>query len=156
MSAHLQLLDRADGEGRSLFMLTEPYPYRLGPGCTIIVPRGYKTNFGTIPRWFSWIVSPTQLREAAIVHDWLCNESFDGDEVTVKSGFSRPTRFCTKRWRDSASVGSNDRLSSVPSACMRLSPTNTFGRNSQRKSQSNDSLTDLFDAAVVRRLRPGC
>lgn len=89
MSAHLQLLDRADGEGRSLFMLTEPYPYRLGPGCTIIVPRGYKTNFGTIPRWFSWIVSPTQLREAAIVHDWLCNESFDGDEVTVKSGFSR-------------------------------------------------------------------
>lgn len=88
MTAHLQLLDRADDQGRSLFMLTEPYPYRLGPGCTIIVPRGYVTNFGTIPRWFSWIVSPTQLREAAIVHDWLCNESF-GDEPTTTSGFSR-------------------------------------------------------------------
>ena len=81
------MLADTDDSGRPLFSLSEAYVYPLGPGSSVTVPEGYVTNFGTIPRWFSWIVSPVELREAAIVHDFMCNESFDGDELD--SGYSR-------------------------------------------------------------------
>lgn len=87
MSVSLDLLERRDDQGRPLFELRAPYHYRLGPGCVITVPAGYVTNFGTIPRWFAWIVSPTELHTAAIVHDWMCNEDQSGGGVN--SGFSR-------------------------------------------------------------------
>lgn len=85
----LRLLDRTDSRSRPLFQLIEPYEYRLGPGSTITIPAGYITNFGTIPRWLSWWISPSQLREAAIVHDYMCNEVFAGSQVLTYSGYSR-------------------------------------------------------------------
>lgn len=89
MTVSLTLLDRPDDEGRSLFMLNEPYVYRIGPNCRVVVPANYVTNFGTIPRWFAWIVSPAQLREAAIVHDYMCNETFTPKDAGMNSGYSR-------------------------------------------------------------------
>lgn len=90
MSVHMILLDQPDSQGRSLFMLSEPYRYRLGPGCTITVPDGYVTNLGTIPRWMSWFISATELREAAVVHDYLCGENFAiNHDSEMQSGFSR-------------------------------------------------------------------
>lgn len=85
----LQLLDENDLKGRPLFRLIDSYEYPLGPGATITVPAGYVTNFGTIPRWFSWVVSPGQLREAAIVHDYMCNEAFSIAADNLHSGYSR-------------------------------------------------------------------
>ena len=90
MSASLELLDRTDDSGRALFRLTADYEYELGPGSVITVPSGYVTNFGTIPRWLSWWISPAQLGEAAIVHDWICNEDFsDNGGPPLWSGYSR-------------------------------------------------------------------
>lgn len=89
MTVSLTLLSATDQQGRALFKLNQPYEYQLGPGSTITVPAGYVTNFGTVPRWFAWIVSPAQLREAAIVHDWLCNEDQTDDGQPVDSGYSR-------------------------------------------------------------------
>lgn len=88
MSPKLRLLDKVDQRGRPLFELVSDYQYRLGPGSVVTVPQGYVTNFGTIPKLLSWVVSPIELREAAIVHDWLCNESFD-DAEKLDSGYSR-------------------------------------------------------------------
>lgn len=88
-SPTLRLLNRTDSRGRPLFELTEPYRYRLGPGATIMVPAGYVTNFGTIPQWLAWWISPYQLREAALVHDYLCNEHFNDGYAPTYSGYSR-------------------------------------------------------------------
>ena len=85
----LKLLPRTDSDGRALFQLEDDYHYQLGPGSVITVPAGYVTNFGTIPQFMGWFVQPAQLREAAIVHDWMCNEKFTDDETPIFSGYSR-------------------------------------------------------------------
>lgn len=85
----LRLLNRLDKSQRPLFELVEDYHYRLGPGCVVTVPSGYITNFGTIPRWLWWWMSPTDLREAAIVHDFMCNEYFNDDDKPGYAGYSR-------------------------------------------------------------------
>ncbi len=87
--ANLKLTDENDSAGRPIFELVHPYPYFLGPGCSVVVPAGYRTNFGTIPRWLAWWVSPVQLRQAAIVHDYMCNEDFTDDDEEIQSGYSR-------------------------------------------------------------------
>ena len=86
---NLKLTSDSDSAGRPIFELEHPYAYLLGPGCSIVVPAGYRTNFGTIPRWFAWWISPGQLREAAIVHDFMCNEDFTDDGKEIQSGYSR-------------------------------------------------------------------
>jgi hypothetical protein len=89
MNPKLILLGQTDSRGRPLFRLAQDYEYVLGPGATITVPEGYITNFGTIPRWFAWWVSPVQLANAAIVHDWMCNEHFCESIPHNDSGYSR-------------------------------------------------------------------
>lgn len=85
----LKLLVRNDEDNRSLFELVEPFSIEIGPGCKIIVPAGYITNFGTVPRWCAWFVSPAQLKEASIVHDFMCNEHFGHPSQKKISGYSR-------------------------------------------------------------------
>lgn len=85
----LKLLNRTDPEGRPLFQLLRRYRYRLGPGTVVEVPAGYVTNFGTIPRFLWWWISPGELREGAIVHDYMCNEAFNDDDGPIYSGYSR-------------------------------------------------------------------
>ena len=90
MSVSMDLLKETDEAGRALFRLREPYHCQLGPGCLITVPAGYVTNFGTVPRRLSWIVSPIELREPAIVHDYMCNEQLlPAGHAFPESGFSR-------------------------------------------------------------------
>ena len=48
--------------------------YHLAKGMdTIIVPKGFQTDFASIPRLFWNIVSPESpyIREASVIHDWL-------------------------------------------------------------------------------------
>jgi hypothetical protein len=77
-----------DQAGNPVYELTEEFKFRLGPRAIITVPAGYQTNLGTIPGWLHWFIKPAQLREAAVAHDWLCNEDF-GDEIEGESGYSR-------------------------------------------------------------------
>ena len=45
----------------------------------IVVPAGYRTDFASIPRIMWRIIgSPAsgKYREAAVIHDWLCDEAF--------------------------------------------------------------------------------
>ena len=89
MTVTLTLLDDTDSQGRNLWRLEHDYKYRIGPDCYVTVPKGYVTNFGTVPRFFYRLVTPAELREASIVHDWMCSEDFVEDGKKVDSGFSR-------------------------------------------------------------------
>lgn len=84
-----KLLERKDNAGRNLWELQEDYHYTLGIQTVIVVPKGYITNFGTIPRLCYWVITPEELREAAVVHDFLCNENFKLDGVPTYSGVPR-------------------------------------------------------------------
>ena len=83
----LDLLESTDSKGRALFRVAEDFTYAIGPGCGITVPTGYVTNFASVPRVFYRLLSPTSLRHSAIVHDYLCNESFG--PTLAESGYSR-------------------------------------------------------------------
>ena len=61
----LRLLETREG-GRWDWMLLEDYEY-LGH----LVPRGFVTDLGSVPRMFWWLVSPEEIIHGAIVHDYL-------------------------------------------------------------------------------------
>lgn len=87
------LLDIEDRRGRPLAMVAADLYFTLIPGLApIAVPRGYVTNFGTIPPPAYWIVSPLQLREHAVLHDWLTGE-YHGIGVKPPPLESRPSRW---------------------------------------------------------------
>jgi hypothetical protein len=60
--------------GGKLFRLEEPLVYEIGhegSGQAIVVPKGFVTDFASIPR-LSQVLIPKDIgRRAAIVHDWL-------------------------------------------------------------------------------------
>ena len=70
----VELLARRDRSGRNLYRLTDDYTFIYGDGFQVTVPSGFVTNLGTIPRPLWWIVSPADLREASVVHDYLLQE----------------------------------------------------------------------------------
>lgn len=70
----VELLRRRDSSGRNLYRLTGDYEFSYGDGFVVVVPKGFVTNLGTVPRLLWWIVSPADLREASVVHDYLLQE----------------------------------------------------------------------------------
>lgn len=62
--------------GPDLWRLASPFEYHIGSypsNQKVIVPVGYETDFGSIPRAFRWLLSPTgQWGKATVVHDYLC------------------------------------------------------------------------------------
>jgi hypothetical protein len=62
--------------GERPFELIHAIRFESGCGKMITVPSGYRTDFASVPRFFHRIVSPVGRHgKAAIVHDWLCDES---------------------------------------------------------------------------------
>lgn len=66
----LELLTNRDKHGNNLYRLTQNYLHWDG---TVVI-EGFVTNFGTIPRGLRWLVRPSELREAAVVHDYRVGE----------------------------------------------------------------------------------
>lgn len=67
----------ADGK---TWVLVEPFAYdvgELGSSDTVVVSKGFKTDFASIPRVF-WMVLPKwgKYGNAAVIHDWIysCHE----------------------------------------------------------------------------------
>lgn len=58
------------------FRLLEDYKYIFWNGDYVIVPKGYRTNFASIPRIARGFISQTDpdLLIASIVHDWVIGE----------------------------------------------------------------------------------
>lgn len=76
----LHLIDTGDcSHGRAVMVLEQPYVYEYSSWpwgsmrMKIVVPRGFETDFATIPRFVWWLLPPTgPWRGAAVIHDWLC------------------------------------------------------------------------------------
>jgi hypothetical protein len=65
--------------------LSEPLQY-TGNTETFVVPAGFRTDFASVPRMFVWLLpSYGRYTRAAILHDFLCDEStagrFDRDDA---------------------------------------------------------------------------
>lgn len=46
----------------------------------MIVPAGFKTNFGSIPRVFWWLMNPTEWN-AYVLHDYLYSTHYGNDKT---------------------------------------------------------------------------
>lgn len=54
------------------FVLINQFGYKTESGETIWAPRGFITDFASIPRMLHWMISPNGVsRKAAVIHDWL-------------------------------------------------------------------------------------
>lgn len=65
--------------GRHEWILTEDWHIR---GYT--VPKGFKTDLGSIPRIFWSVVGPQEIARGAILHDWLYDQRVEPRGVSDK------------------------------------------------------------------------
>ena len=67
--------------GKNRWKLTKSFEYHVGkyPSEEIIeVPKGFSTDFASVPRIFWWIISPIDKHaKAAVVHDYCYNIHYD-------------------------------------------------------------------------------
>jgi len=66
----LELLPWKDKHGNNMYRLLADYEHWDGE----IIEVDFITNLGTVPKAFHSLVTPSELREAAVVHDWRCGE----------------------------------------------------------------------------------
>ena len=53
------------------WVMTEPFNY-IGNGVDLLIPRGFKTDLASIPRFLWRVIAPFELSlTGPIVHDWL-------------------------------------------------------------------------------------
>lgn len=68
---HLQPLDEYD-EGRRIYLLTEDFAYITRFGDKVVVPKGTKTDFASVPKCLHMLFPPDgEYLYAAVVHDYL-------------------------------------------------------------------------------------
>jgi hypothetical protein len=73
------IFERPEGGIRpdGLYQLDRPYAYALGRKSNplkITVPKGYATDFASIPRLVQWVIPKTGAHDGpAVIHDWLYN-----------------------------------------------------------------------------------
>lgn len=71
----------AKDKKRDRFVIYKNYKHTLSNNNTIIIPKGYITDFASIPRIF-WVIFPPHFysyRKASIIHDYLYTEK----ELTI-------------------------------------------------------------------------
>jgi len=69
---HVELLDAKTDAGEDLFMLLEPLIYESNTVGMIIVPRGFVTDFTSVPRVpIAYMLAGGVAKEAAVLHDFL-------------------------------------------------------------------------------------
>lgn len=80
----LDIRDLGIINGKQYWQLLEDFYYEIGAegsGYVIRVPKGFVTDFASIPKWFWWIFPPYgRYNKAAVVHDYLYKK---------ESGFSK-------------------------------------------------------------------
>ena len=55
-----------------LWVLLDDFFYQADDGTLYVVPRGFVTDLGTVPRIFWAIIPPhARFRESYVLHDWL-------------------------------------------------------------------------------------
>lgn len=58
------------------FELLADVIFETDAGRIITAPKGYRTDFASVPRFFHRVIPPMGRHgKASIIHDWLCDES---------------------------------------------------------------------------------
>jgi len=70
----LQTLPYRGPDGDTLWKVLEPVVVNLAPGWVVVVPEGFVSNLGSIPRYAKWLVSSDDFPGPFVLHDYLCNE----------------------------------------------------------------------------------
>lgn len=66
---------RVEEIGDGFWRLTDDLKYQ-GRTDRFVVPAGFRTDFASVPRLFTWLVpSSGEYTKAAVLHDWLLEES---------------------------------------------------------------------------------
>ena len=61
--------------GRPQYVITEPLSYSFQGKFEIVVPKGFKTDFATIPNWIPFLRPKNgKWKKASVVHDFLCKK----------------------------------------------------------------------------------
>lgn len=69
---HLRTIARPDGK----FELLNDLHYRTATGELVIVPRGFLTDYASVPWYGRWLVPKVgRYNRASVVHDYLVTES---------------------------------------------------------------------------------
>jgi hypothetical protein len=61
--------------GLMIYRVSHRIRFEVCDGVQIVVPRGYRTNLATVPRWARWIIKPDSLGIASVIHDFLLQEN---------------------------------------------------------------------------------
>ena len=61
------------GAGEQCFELLEPFRYRSALVGELVIPAGFRTDFGSVPGWARWYVDDdsVELLYPSLPHDWL-------------------------------------------------------------------------------------
>lgn len=49
----------------------------------MMVPKGFKTDLASVPRLMWWFLSPTEIAEAAVVHDFLYSIKYNRKKADI-------------------------------------------------------------------------
>jgi hypothetical protein len=72
-------------QGEDFYILTSRFTYITNLGDKIIVPKGFKTNFASVPRFAKFYIDDSHwtIRPGSVIHDYLYSAS------SAKLGFTR-------------------------------------------------------------------
>jgi len=81
------------------FRLVEPYVFRHVDGNEIEIPRGYTTDFASVPRLFWWFIPPHgHSAEASVAHDYLYDNRI-GTRLDADLKFYRDLYHVLPKWQ---------------------------------------------------------
>ncbi|PAF46347.1 hypothetical protein BKH46_07710 [Helicobacter sp. 12S02634-8] len=64
---------------KMLVILLEPIAYTTKAGEYILIPKGFESDGGSIPKIFWWLLSPFEnYSKCCILHDYLCTQFHQG------------------------------------------------------------------------------
>lgn len=99
-----ELDTRYIGGGKS--KLLQDFLYEYIPGKVILVPKGFITDFASIPRIFRWLITGNDnTKRAAVIHDFLYDTQPDGvdrkfsDAIFLLAMGEKPEEFQVKEWK---------------------------------------------------------
>lgn len=64
-----------DESGLRIYKLSERISIEICDEVWLHVPKGFRTNLATIPKPFRWLIKPSSLGRASIIHDFLLQEN---------------------------------------------------------------------------------
>ena len=149
----VSLVPGRDREGRKVYVLQEDWVYCYDPtGDVYVVPRGFETDFASIPGWAQFLIKPEgDHSQPAVIHDWLYAVGGPGNE-TEREHADQVFHFAMN-----TDMGVNPIKSAVMHQAVRFGGAASFGQDAEwrfadplTKESSSSPIPKPSPAAVER------